>query len=116
MALRLARDLSIPALQASWLTMLGQLDLGEGRLEAAERHANAALAIARPLDHKLAILRGEWLRHQIVKRRDPDLSDRQRVAFLRKLYFQIEPFDGVDELREFRSAVIERHGNEGSES
>jgi tetratricopeptide (TPR) repeat protein len=105
-ALEIARRLQMPALEASWLVALGRLSLAEGRLDEADRRAQAALALAKPREHWLTVFRAEWLRHLVVQQRNPEAHDRHRVAFLRRLYARLKGHTGLSEIQEFRQAVL----------
>lgn len=111
-AVELAKKNGQPALAASWLVELGKLALRDEPvdqaepLDRAERLARAALEIARPLDHRLTVFRAEWLRHRVAMLRDPGDADRQRVVMLRGLYSILDQHEGIDEINEFKRAIL----------
>ncbi len=112
-AVALAREHEQPALEASWLVELGKIALLEERLDDADGWAQAALEVAQPRDHQLTIFRGEWLRHRIAVRRDPAATDRQRLATLRELFSQLDQHEGIEEINEFKQAMLSASGTEG---
>lgn len=105
-AVELARQEDQPALEASWLVELGKIAVCERRHDEADGFAQAALRIAKAIEHQITMFRAEWLRHRIVRLKDPEQSDRHRLAYLRKLFLQIDQYEGVEEVREFRQSVI----------
>jgi len=110
-AVELAREHGQPALEASWLVELGKIALKQRRLADAERLAQAALRVARPRENQLTVFRAEWLRHRIATERRPGASDRRRLALLRGLFPQLDQHEGIDEITEFKIAVLtERRG------
>lgn len=110
-AVKLARCHGIPASEAFWLVQLGRLALDDDALDDAERFALAALRIAKPSGHLLTIFRAEWTRHLISLQREG--ADRHRLAFLRRLYAQLNEHRGVEEIREFRRTVLGETGCRG---
>lgn len=106
-AIDLARKHGVPAIQATCLAALGHLAYSEGRLDEGETHARAALAIAKPLGHVITVFWAELLRHRIVRKRDAADPDRHRVAYLKKLYYQIEELEGIAEVQEFKERYID---------
>ncbi len=106
-AIDLARKYDDPAAEALWLVEAGEAALTEGDLEAADRHARAALQIAKPADRVLTVVRGEWIRHQVVKHRSPSDEDRHRVAFLRKLFGRVEGHEGLAFVERIQRELIE---------
>lgn len=70
-AIDLARKHGDPSAEALWQVESGEAALVEGDLESADRRARAALQIAKPADRVLTVVRGEWIRHEVVKRRSP---------------------------------------------
>jgi transcriptional regulator with XRE-family HTH domain len=105
-AVELARQQGQPTLEASWLVELGKISAQDRRDDEADGHAQAALRIAKPIEHQITVFRAEWLRHRIAKQKDPDQTDRHRLAYLRKLFLGLDQYQGVEEVREFRSQVI----------
>lgn len=104
-AVELARKQAVPALEASWLVELGRIALDQQLLDEADRYTEAALRIARPREHLSTVFRAEWVRHLVARRRDPRAADRQRLAYLRKLFLRLEDRD-LGEVREFREEVM----------
>jgi len=116
-AIDLARDGGQPTLEASWLVELGNLAFQERRTDEADGYAQAAIRIAKPLDHHMTVFRAEWLRHRIVKSKDPKDVDRHRLAFLRKLLLLLDQHDGIEDVQEFKQTVLrasERPGGKQS--
>jgi tetratricopeptide (TPR) repeat protein len=105
-ALSSAREFGQPALEAVWLVGLGRVELLEGRLDAADEHAKAALRIAMPREQTLTIFRAEWLRHKVAMERKSTVGNLQRMDRLRKLYLQLDQHRGIEEIQEFRDAAI----------
>jgi tetratricopeptide (TPR) repeat protein len=105
-AVELARKNAQPALEASWLIELGRLTMREGDLEEADRYAKAALRIVKPREHHLSIFRAEWLRHLVARRARPNRTDRHRLAYLRKLFLQLDQHDGHGDIQDFKRAVL----------
>jgi tetratricopeptide (TPR) repeat protein len=101
-----ARMRNQPTLEASWLIELGRIALSERNGKQADRLAQAALRIARPREQLLTIFRGEWLRHQVARANDPSRSDRARLAYLKKLFMQLDQHEGIDEIQEFRRTAM----------
>lgn len=101
-AISLAKQHDLPASESLWLVDLGGLALADGKYEEADGCAAAALRIAKPRQDLLTCFRAEWLRHRVARERQPEAPDRHRVAYMRKLYVQLEEHDGVEEVREFR--------------
>ena len=104
-AVGLAHEDKQPTLESSWLVELGHLALRQGRLEEADRHAVAALRIARPREHNLTIFRGEWLRYLVTRRIDPTEVDRERLLALNELHHQLDEHEGIEEIHEFRELL-----------
>jgi len=98
----LARGQGQAILEARWLIDLGWIAHGEGRHDEADRHAEAAIRIARPIDHGLTLFRAEWLRHRISLARATGSADRHRLSLLRKLFLRVEEHGEDREIREFR--------------
>jgi tetratricopeptide (TPR) repeat protein len=107
-AVELAQRHAQPTLEASWLVELGKIALREGVHEEAESYAGAALRIAKPREQHLTIFRAEWLRHLVVRATDPSSTDRHRLAYLRKLYQQLDQHEGIEEVQEFRKTALRR--------
>ncbi len=105
-AIETARGYGVSAVEASWLVLLGRLALDAGNIDEAEAHARSALLIAKPKNQLLTVFRAEWLRHLAIIRRDPGSRDRQRLSYLRKIYEYVKDHQGVEDLREFREAVL----------
>jgi tetratricopeptide (TPR) repeat protein len=105
-AVELAQRQGQPTLEASWLVELGKIAFRHGSTEEAENYAAAALQIAKPHEQYLTIFRAEWLRHRLVKAEDPSASDRHRLAYLRKLYQQLDQHEGIEEVQEFRKSAL----------
>jgi tetratricopeptide (TPR) repeat protein len=101
-----ARIRNQPSLEASWLIELGRIALSENQTDKADRLAQAALRIARPREQLLTIFRAEWLRHLVARQADPAKSDGGRLAYLRKLFMQLDEHEGIDEIQEFRRTAI----------
>lgn len=112
-AVALAREHEQPALEASWLVELGKIALREERPDDANALAQAALRVAQPRDHHLTIFRAEWLQHRIAVRRDPGATDRQRLAALRELFSQLDQHEGIEEINEFKHAILSALGTRG---
>lgn len=106
-AIDLARRYGDPAPEAFWLIELGRLALADDKLDEADRHASAALRIAKPREHHLTVFRAEWLRHQVCRRRDPEDADRHRLSYLRKLFPRVKEHKSFDPIREFKQQVLE---------
>jgi hypothetical protein len=87
---------------------LGRIAHDERRLDDAERHADAALRIAREMDQRLTMFRAEWLLHRVVLARDPAARDRRRLAHLMRLWRALSDCRGLDEIREFEESVMLR--------
>jgi tetratricopeptide (TPR) repeat protein len=105
-AVALARENAQPALEASWLVELGRIAIGQDRDDEADRLAEAALRIARPLSQELTMFRAEWLRHRIAERARPPLADRERMLRLQELYQKLEGHEGIDEIVQFRESRL----------
>ncbi len=105
-AIELARQEGQPALEASWLVELGKIAAQEKRYDEADSHARAALHLAKPLEHRMTVFRAEWLRHRLVKLRDPEQSDRHRLAYVRKLFMLLDRHEGIEEVLEFKQTVL----------
>ncbi len=105
-AVELARQEGQAALEASWLVELGKIALQEKRYDEADNYAKAALRLAKPLDNRLTVFRAEWLRHRVVKLRDPERNDRHRLAYVRKLFLQLDRHEGIEEVLEFKQTVM----------
>ena len=105
-AVDLARKHREPALEASFLIELGGVELAKGDLDKSAGHAEAALRIAKPADHVLTIFRAEWLKHKVASTRDPEVSDRHRLAYLRKLHGWLGDHRGVEAVREFEESTL----------
>ena len=105
-AIDLARKYDDPAAEAFWLVELGRLALAEGKLDDADQQAHAALRIAKPKEHLLTTFRAEWLRHLVVRERDPKKADRHRLAYLRKLYLRVKEHRTLNAVTEFEDLVL----------
>lgn len=105
-AVAIARENKQPGLEASWLVELGKLALEAGRPEQADTHARAALRVARRMDHALTRFRAEWLRYRIAAARKPGAADRRRLAVLRGLYSRLDQHEGIDEIHQFKRAIL----------
>ena len=62
--------------------------------------------MAKPLEHRMTVFRAEWLRHRLVKLRDPEQSDRHRLAYVRKLFMLLDRHEGIEEVLEFKQTVM----------
>ncbi len=100
-AIALAHEEGQPALEASWLVELGKIAAQEKRYDEADSYARAALRLAKPLEHRMTVFRAEWLRHRLVKLRNPEESDRHRLAYVRKLFTLLDRHEGIEEVLEF---------------
>ena len=105
-AVELARQEGQPALEASWLVELGKIAAQDRRHDEADGYAQAALRIAKPIEHQITVFRAEWLRHRIVKQKDPEQTDRHRLAYLRKLFLLLDQYEGIEEVQQFKQTVI----------
>ena len=105
-AIDLARQERQPALEASWLVELGKIAAQERRLDEADGCAEAALRLAKPLNHRITVFRAEWLRHRLAKTRNPQKTDRHRLAHLRKLFQLLDQHEGIEEVQEFKETVM----------
>ena len=103
-AIALSRRHKVPAAEALWLVELGRLALHERQPADADASALAALRIAKSLDDLLCCFRAEWLRHLVHHERRPGESDRHRMAYLKKLYVQLEEHRGIEEIQQFKRA------------
>jgi len=115
-AVRLARKHADPEAEAMWLVGLGRLYLEDELFEEADRHARHALRIAKPSNRTLTVFRAEWIRHQVVRRTDPEDADERRLQILNKLYLRVKEHRGLDEVREFKEAVLNREDEERSDA
>ena len=105
-AIELAREQVQPTLEASWLVELGCIAMAERRPDEADTFAQAAIRIAKPLEHHLTVFRAEWLRHKILKQQDPQAIDRHRLAYLRKLMLLLDQHEGIEDVQEFKRTVL----------
>ena len=105
-AIALAHEEGQPALEASWLVELGKIAAQEKRYDEADNYARAALRLAKPLEHRMTVFRAEWLRHRLVKLRNPEESDRHRLAYVRKLFMLLDRHEGIEEVLEFKQTVM----------
>jgi len=105
-AIDLARQEAQPALEASWLVELGKIAAQEKKYDEADGHAQQALRLAKPLEHEVTLFRAEWLRHRLVKLKDPKQNDRHRLAYLRRLFLSLDQHEGIDEVQQFKQTVI----------
>jgi len=105
-AVELARQRAQPTLEASWLVELGKISVQDRRYDEADGFAQAALRLAKPVEHHITVFRAEWLRHRIVKQKDPEQNDRHRLAYLRKLFLMLDQYEGIEEVQQFRKQVI----------
>jgi tetratricopeptide (TPR) repeat protein len=101
-AIALARRHKVPASEALWLVELGRLALDRGSPGDADACAAAALRIAKPNEDLLTCFRAEWLRHLVHQKVQSGEHDRHRIAYLKRLYVQLEEHRGVPEIRQFR--------------
>ncbi len=115
-AVELARQYKQPALEASWVVELGKIARCEGAHDEADNYACAALRIAKPLEQFLTIFRAEWLRHLTLRETDPSNADRHRMAYLRRLYQQLDQHEGIDEVQEFRKSALRSVDSEQGDS
>ena len=111
-AIELARQEGQPALEASWLVELGKIAAQEKRYDEADGYAQAALRLAKPLEHQVTVFRAEWLRHRLVKLRDPEQNDRHRLAYVRKLFLLLDQHEGIEEVQEFKQTVMRVTGSQ----
>lgn len=105
-AVSLARENKQPALEASWLVELGKIMRGREEYDEAERLASTALKLASARDHALTVFRAEWLRHRLQLARGTTDPDRLRLARLKELFKELGEHDGVEEIVEFREAMM----------
>ncbi len=105
-AIELARQEAQPALEASWLVELGKIAVQEKRYDEADGYAQAAQRLAKPLEHQMTVFRAEWLRHRLVKLRNPEQNDRHRLAYMRKLFLLLDRHEGIEEVVEFKQTVM----------
>ncbi|MCP3977853.1 MAG: helix-turn-helix transcriptional regulator [bacterium] len=105
-AIDLARKCSDPAAEAFWLVALGRLAFERDSLDDADRYAALALEIARPSERVLTVFCAEWLRHLVVKRRDPTARDEKRTRQLTKLYSRVKEHRNLDVIREFEESIL----------
>lgn len=106
-ALKLAKETGDLLMGATWLIELGELAFDDGALEEADRHAHAALRIARQADRVLAVFRAEWLRHRNIKRRTPEEPDTNRLNRLKKLYARVKEHRSLAPIQEFSRYILE---------
>lgn len=109
-AVTLARKSKQPHLEASFTVELGKIAFLEERLDAATRLAQGALRIAAPRDHRLTIFRAEWLLHKIQGRIKPQDPDRTRLNRLKGMFRDVDQHEGVEEIREYRTCVVQGMG------
>ncbi len=100
-AIRLARNGSLPVLQASWLVELGRIELDRGNLEVAARCADGALQIARPRALWLTVFRAEWLGHLIARQSDDRPAELDRLSYLDKLATRLKRHAGDPTVQEY---------------
>ena len=93
---------------------LGKIALRREFFDEADGYARAALQIAEPREHYLTIFRAEWLRHLVLEQTKPSNGDRKRLAYLRKLFMQLDQHEGIEEIQEFRMTAM--RGMEGASS
>ena len=105
-AIESARSRDQFAKEAHWLVDLGRVELTAEEMDLADEHAREALRIARPRDQLMTIFRAEWLRHLVRRRTDPADADRPRLDRLRKMFLQLDQHQGIEEIQEFRQAVM----------
>ena len=105
-AVAAARAQKQPALEASWLIEHGKISFRRRRYEEADRLARESLRVCRRMGHLLTVFRAEWLRHRVVRARDPQSADARRMAVLEELFPQIEQHEGIDEIREYKQAIL----------
>lgn len=111
-AVELARKAGDRSMEASWLVALGRIALAERRLTDAERCAEAALRIVRPLGQRLTVFRAEWLLHGVLVEREPGARDRRRLAHLTRLWRELSHCRQLDDVREFERSVLRRERRE----
>lgn len=110
-ALLFARRHAMPILEVQWRIELGRISLEEGKLDEADAQCAAALRMAKPREHWLTIFQAEWLRHRIVKRREPGNPDRNRFRLLRKLLVHLDAHAGNQDVQAFRSSLVAAASN-----
>lgn len=103
-ALNLAKQEALPRLEAWWSIELARLALRQGRLDAAEQCAAAALKIAKPREHWLNVFKAEWLMLQLARKRDPGSRQANRGAFLLKLLVRLGEHSADPDVLSFRKA------------
>jgi len=113
-AIALARRYEVPISEALWWVELGRLALDRGNPEEADVCAAAALGIAKPNDDRLTCFRAEWLRHLVQRQLRPEEPDRHRLAYLKRLYVQLEQHHGVEEIGQFKKLYWSHEPERGS--
>lgn len=97
-----ARRHGMPMREARWLVELGRIAFADGRTADAQRHADAALRLARQCEEWPIVFGATMLRHRIARRVDPADPDRRRVAYLRKILGWVGTHADHRDMREFR--------------
>jgi transcriptional regulator with XRE-family HTH domain len=92
--------------EACWQLETGRVALCLEALDEADRRAAAGLSIARSGDSPFLLFRGIWLQHQIARRRNSLKPDRQRVAYLKRLYPRVAGDKSMDVIREFKREIL----------
>jgi tetratricopeptide (TPR) repeat protein len=90
-AVQLAREQRDRSGEALWLVDMGLLLLDEGDLDGAERHAEAALRLARKERNSPAALRADLLGHRVARRHDPSVGDARRLKRIRRQRARLGP-------------------------
>ena len=103
---QLARKAGDPHGELCWTMETGWLAFRLDARDEAERCAAAALRIARNGDNPLPVFSGLWLQHKIERRRNSTKPDRQRIAYLKRLYPRVAAQKGSDIVREFRREIM----------
>jgi tetratricopeptide (TPR) repeat protein len=115
-AVSLSRRQEVPASEALWSIELGRLALHQRQLDDADACAQAALRIAKPLDDLVNCFRAEWLRHRVQHERHPGEYDRHRIAYMKRLYVQLQEHRGIEEVEQFGKLYCDLSGKRGSRS
>ena len=74
------------------------------------------MSIANELKNQLTSFRGEWLKHQIQRKRDPSDPDRHRVAYLKRLFTRLAEHRGITEVQEFKQTYCSSSSRTGETS
>jgi DNA-binding CsgD family transcriptional regulator/tetratricopeptide (TPR) repeat protein len=96
--LRTCRDIGWRAGEAYALVALASADLGEGRIDDAQRHVDAALAIARDIDHSQWMVIGLFLRGMLHAWTLDDEHALDHLTRAREIAKQIGSIQWVDRL------------------